>query len=204
MDSDRWWHTTPETDPRRCTCFEMWGPCFPCGEHHYRILLRGKRYYAEKNGKNIGEFAELKPAQRCIEASAQRAEAWRARRMAQAMAKTRAALADEMRREVPFERLFAAMFSVLQRRHERTGGGEFLELTVSDPERMLDEFLQTCTIQQVRMLREIALEAGRGQAAVASMRMRVPMRRGQSPNRSPDGTARLRLEADLEGETRQR
>jgi hypothetical protein len=128
----------------------MWGPCFPCGEHHYRIVLRGKSYDAEKNGKLIGQFAELKPAQRCIEASAQRAEAWRARRMAQVMAKTRAALAEEIRREVPFERLFAAMF------HERAGGGEFLEL--SDPERMLDEFLQTCTVRQVRMLREIALE----------------------------------------------
>jgi len=50
------------------------------------------------------------------------------------------------------------MFSVLQRRHERAGDGEFLELNVSDPEQMLDKFLQTCTVRQVRMLREIALE----------------------------------------------
>ena len=64
------------------TCFEMWRPCFPHGVHHYRIVLRGKSYDAEKNGKIIGQFAELEPAQRCIEASAQRAEAWRARRMA--------------------------------------------------------------------------------------------------------------------------
>jgi len=135
----------------------MWGPCFPCGEHRYRIVLRGKRYEAEKNGNLIGQFAELRPAQRCIEASAQRAEAWRARRIAQVMAKTRAALAEEIRREVPFERLFAAMFSVL-RRHQRAGGREFLELNVSDPEQMLDRFLQTCTVRQVRMLREIALE----------------------------------------------
>jgi hypothetical protein len=36
------------------------------------------------------------------------------------------------------------MFSVLQRRHERaSGGGELWELNVADPERMLDEFLQT-------------------------------------------------------------
>ena len=34
--------------------------------------------------------------------------------------------------------------------------GEFLELNVSDPEQMLDKFLQTCTVRQVRMLREIA------------------------------------------------
>jgi hypothetical protein len=158
MNSDRWWHTTPEMGPRRCTCFEMWGPCFSCGEHRYRIVLRGRSYDAEKNGKVIGRFAELKPAQRCIEASAQRAEAWRARRMARLMAKTRAALAEEIRREVPFERLFAAMLSVLQQRHERAGGGEFLEPNVSDPEQMLDKFLQTCTVRQVRMLREIALE----------------------------------------------
>jgi hypothetical protein len=132
------------------TCFEMSRPCFPCGGHHYRIVLRGKSYDAEKNGKLIGQFAELEPAQRGIEASAQRAEAWRARRMAQVMAKTRAALAEEIRREV-----FAAMLSVLQRRHERAGGG-FLEPNVSDPEQMLDKFLQTCTVRQVRMLREIA------------------------------------------------
>ena len=92
------------------TCFEMWRPCFPHGVHHYRIVLRGKSYDAEKNGKLIGQFAELEPAQRCIEASAQRAEAWRARRMARVMAKTRAALAEEIRRDVPFERLFAAIF----------------------------------------------------------------------------------------------
>jgi hypothetical protein len=150
----------------------MWRPCFPHGVHHYRIVLRGKSYDAEKNGKLIGQFAELEPAQRCIEASAQRAEAWRARRMARVMATTRAALAEEIRRDVPLERLFAAM-SVLQRRNERAGGWEFLELNVSDPEQMLDRFLQTCTVRQVRMLREIALEAGRGPAAVASMRMRV-------------------------------
>jgi hypothetical protein len=135
------------------TCFEMWRPRFPHGEHHYRIVLRGKSYDAEKNGKIIGQFAELEPAKRCIEASAQRAEAWRAKRMAQVMAKTRAALAEEIRREVPFERLFAAMFSVLQRWHERP-----VELNVSDPEQMLDKFLQTCTVRQVRMLREIALD----------------------------------------------
>jgi hypothetical protein len=149
----------------------MWAPCSPCGEHRYRIVLRGESYDAEKNGKIIGQFAELKPAQRCVEASAQRAEAWRARRMARVMAKTRAALAEEIRRDVPFERLFAAMFSVLQRRLERAGDREFLELNVSNPEQMLDKFLQTCTVRQVRMLREIALEAGRGQAAGAPMRM---------------------------------
>ena len=85
------------------------------------------------------------------------AEAWRARRMARVMAKTRAALAEEIRRDVPFERLFTAMFSVLQRRHERAGDGGSLELNVSDPEQMLDRFLQTCTVRQIRMLREIAL-----------------------------------------------
>jgi len=155
MDSDRW-HTTPETDPR--TCFETRIPRFARGEHHYRIVLRNRSYDAEKNGKIIGQFAELKPARRCIEESAQRAEAWRARRMAQVMAKTRAALAEELRHEVPFERLFAGMLSVLQMRHERTGGGEFLELSASDPERMLDEFLRTCTVRQLRTLRTIVLE----------------------------------------------
>ena len=63
------------------------------------------------------------------------------------------------------------MFSLLQRRHERAADGEFLELNVSDPEQMLDKFLQTCTVRQVSMLREIALEAGRGPAAVERMRV---------------------------------
>jgi hypothetical protein len=144
--------------------------------HHYRIVLRGKGYDAEKNGKIIGQFAELQPAQRCIEASAQRAEAWRAKRMAQIMAKTRAALAEEIRRDVPFERLFAAMFSVLHRRHERTGGGEFLELNASDPKRMLDEFLQTCTVRQARLLREIALELEEAKLQVRLCACGVPMR----------------------------
>ena len=53
MDSDRW-RATPETDPR--TCFETWIPRFARGEHHYRIVLRGKSYDAEKNGKLIGQF----------------------------------------------------------------------------------------------------------------------------------------------------
>ena len=61
------------------------------------------------------------------------------------------------------------MFSVLQRRHERAlGGGELLELNVSDPERMLDEFLQTCTVRQVRVLGEIALEEARLQVRLCA------------------------------------
>ena len=77
MDSDRW-HTTPETDPR--TCFETRIPRFARGEHHYRIVLRNRSYDAEKNGKIIGQFDELKPAQRCVEASAARARTVRSSR----------------------------------------------------------------------------------------------------------------------------
>ena len=97
------------------------------------------------------------------------------------MAKTRAALAEEIRREVPVERLLAAMSSVLQRWHEQAGGAEFLEPNVSDPEQMLDKLLQTCTVRQVRMLREIALELEEARLAGAPMRMArfqlVPLQR---------------------------
>jgi hypothetical protein len=62
-----WHHTTPETDLRQCTNYEMW-----CLSGGYRVALRGKSYDAEKNGKIIGEFAELEAAQRCVKASVER------------------------------------------------------------------------------------------------------------------------------------
>jgi hypothetical protein len=73
------------------------------------------------------------------------------------------------------------MSSVLQRWHEQAGGAEFLEPNVSDPEQMLDKLLQTCTVRQVRMLREIALELEEARLAGAPMRMArfqlVPLQR---------------------------
>jgi hypothetical protein len=67
-DTESWSHTTPEIVPY--TSFEM---CRPRGHGNiYRIVLRGKRYDAEKNFKVIGSFAELEAAQRCVEASAAR------------------------------------------------------------------------------------------------------------------------------------
>jgi len=53
------------------------------------------------------------------------------------MAKTRAALIDDIRRDVPFVRLFAAMCAVLRER-----SGSEIELDVLEPEGLLDESLQ--------------------------------------------------------------
>jgi hypothetical protein len=70
------------------------------------------------------------------------------------MAKTRAALIEEIRRDVPFERLFAVVIAVLRER----SGSDAIELAqMKEPERLLDEFLQTCTVRQLKLLRQIAL-----------------------------------------------
>jgi hypothetical protein len=70
------------------------------------------------------------------------------------MAKTRATLIEEIRRDVPFERLFAVVIAVLRER----SGSDAIELAqMKEPERLLDEFLQTCTVRQLKLLREIAL-----------------------------------------------
>ena len=45
----------------------------------YRVVLRGKRYDAEKNGRIILESAELEAVQRCVEASVERSRKYRAR-----------------------------------------------------------------------------------------------------------------------------
>jgi len=70
------------------------------------------------------------------------------------MAKTRAALIEEIRRDVPFERLFAVVIAVLRER----SGSDAIELAqMKEPERLLEEFLQTCTVRQLKLLRQIAL-----------------------------------------------
>jgi hypothetical protein len=75
------------------------------------------------------------------------------------MVKTRAALIEELRRDFPSERLFVAMFALLQKWRERAGGGEALEAAdVSDRELLLDEFLRSCSVHQLELLREIALK----------------------------------------------
>ncbi|WP_456785489.1 hypothetical protein [Bradyrhizobium sp. USDA 4516] len=56
----------------------------------------------------------------------------------------------ELRERVPEVRLIAAMLFVLQ------GRGEIGP--VAEPERRLDEFLGTCSIRQLKLLRVIAQE----------------------------------------------
>jgi hypothetical protein len=72
------------------------------------------------------------------------------------MAKTRTMLVEEIKREVPFERPVAAMLAVLRMRREKAGWGEAMEMEVSD--RMLDEFMKTCSVRQLKLLRRTALE----------------------------------------------
>jgi hypothetical protein len=80
------------------------------------------------------------------------------------MAKTRTMLIEEIKREVPFERLVAAMLAVLRMRREKAGWGEAMEMEVSDEDRMLDEFLKTCSVRQLKLLRKTALELAGGVA----------------------------------------
>jgi hypothetical protein len=55
------------------------------------------------------------------------------------------------------------MFALLQKWHERAGGGEALkEADVSDRERLLDKFLRSCSVQQLELLRGIALKSEGG------------------------------------------
>jgi hypothetical protein len=68
----------------------------------------------------------------------------------------REALIAELRREVPFPNLFAAMCAVLQQRHEQAGLGPVLEFAVDDPKALFDDFLSTCSMRQLKLLREIA------------------------------------------------
>jgi hypothetical protein len=64
-------------------------------------------------------------------------------------------LIEEIRRDVPFERLFAVVIAVLRER----SGSDAIELAqMKEPERLLDEFLQTCSAPQLKLLRKVALE----------------------------------------------
>jgi hypothetical protein len=78
---------------------------------------------------------------------------------------------NKLRREVEPDRLFAAMLAVLGHRHRQAGGGEvgevleLPELSEVDEEAMLTDFLKTCSLRQLRLLRNIAegLEKAREQ-----------------------------------------
>jgi hypothetical protein len=64
-------------------------------------------------------------------------------------------LIAEIRRKVPMPRLVGAMAAVFQARRERAGLDPD-NFEISEPEKQLDAFMQSCSIQQLRMLREIA------------------------------------------------
>jgi hypothetical protein len=63
-------------------------------------------------------------------------------------------------REVPPPNLYAAMCAVLQHQHEQAGLGPVLEFEAEDPEALLNDFLLTCSMRQLRLLREIAESFG--------------------------------------------
>ena len=69
----------------------------------------------------------------------------------------RDALIAEVRREVPFSQLVVAIGFILQHRRERAGlPKQPLVMSAEQAERMIEEFLPTCSKRQLRMLREIA------------------------------------------------
>jgi hypothetical protein len=67
-------------DPKATCFYDVWHAIDTGTLHKYCVVLRHGRYDAEKNFKIIGEFAELEPAQRCVEASAARARTVRSSR----------------------------------------------------------------------------------------------------------------------------
>jgi hypothetical protein len=75
---------------------------------------------------------------------------------------TKTQLIEDIRRDVPFERLLAAMFVVWSRQKEGVVQSFINELDVSagelTPERVLDEFLQDNTVEHLKLLRKLALE----------------------------------------------
>jgi hypothetical protein len=67
-----WRHTTPETDPYRTTAYETWHLSSTGTVNSFCVVRRRNIYAAEKNGKPLGGFTNLKDAQRCCVASARR------------------------------------------------------------------------------------------------------------------------------------
>ena len=67
----------------------------------------------------------------------------------------RDAMIEQLRLEIPTERLMAAMISVFQVRRERAGL-DANNFGVSNPLQRLDEFMKSCSMRQLKLLRGIA------------------------------------------------
>jgi hypothetical protein len=71
--------------------------------------------------------------------------------------KKRDALADEIRCEVPLPALAATIGFIIQARRERAGMDPEFSIT-GDVGQVVDEFMKTATIRQLKLLRQMALD----------------------------------------------
>src|SRR6266404_4762461 len=76
--------------------------------------------------------------------------------MAKHLNKKRDALIAKLRADIPKVVLIAAMGFIFQARRGKAGISSEIPFDIREPEKRLDEFLQTCSVRQLKMLREIA------------------------------------------------
>jgi hypothetical protein len=93
----------------------------------------------------------------------------------------RDALIAKLREDFPLAVLVAAMGAVLQRRRERAGISTDIPFRITEPEKQLDEFLQSSTTEQLKILRKIAWEMGPGEEVTdpAELAMLASLQRKQ-------------------------
>jgi len=71
------------------------------------------------------------------------------------------AMIAKLRQDIPTHFLVIAMGLVFQARRKRKGMSS--EFAIENPEQQLDAFLQTCTVRQLKMLREAVKHIGPGE-----------------------------------------
>jgi hypothetical protein len=72
---------------------------------------------------------------------------------------TKTQLIEDIRHDVPSERLHSAMLLIWDMLVKADmGGGEFLPTELGPPDQMLDKFLKTCSVRQLKLLRGLVLK----------------------------------------------
>ena len=72
---------------------------------------------------------------------------------------TKTQLIENLYCDVPFERLHSAMILIWDMLVKADiGGNEFLPTKLGPPDQMLDKFLKTCSVRQLKLLRGLVLK----------------------------------------------